>query len=276
MTATPLSLNSNVSDDRSTAIARPQEPYLAKYILLPSALGGLTKIIMEVKDSTNNLQVISNNTSNIQIDIAALGYLVPANIFLGVISGLIGTFVLSDFVDLQKSKYKIFGLSLLFGLFFPTVFNAASNTIHLQNEIGRLQERNVQVTEIAVRSAMPSSSDPLSLETAIQNIESLAVGSEDLRLQEMAIHNIGEIVSHSRETPVARKAVLALVAIAQSSPQERVVSEAIKKIEKISLQSNHSDVRTLSLQSLEQLGDRVSIDLRPTLDEAIRRLSTEP
>ncbi|MGF1480801.1 MAG: hypothetical protein ACFB4I_15175 [Cyanophyceae cyanobacterium] len=265
MTTNPLSLAKQVTKTTSPALEK-KENFVPRYVILPGALGGLTKIVMEVKETTT----APLDQSRPQINVTSLSYLVPSSIFLGVMSSLIGMFVLSDFLYLKKSKLKVFGLSLLFGLFFPLVFETASNTLQLQNEIEELQEEKVQVEEIAISNAMLSSSAPSSLES-IESIEELAIGTTNFSNQEMAIENIEEIAKNSQDTLVSQEALAAIANIARRSPHEPISPEAIQAIEKVAIQSNSSEVRELAVRTLESLKGQISTS-EDVLDEAIARI----
>jgi len=273
MTSNPLAFQDQESD--FVTLSEEKEHFILQYVVVPGALGGLTKIIMEVKDSTQNFQTIQPGQNQTELNLPTLGYLVPSSIFLGIISSLIGMFVLSDFLDFKKSKFKIFGLSLIFGLFFPLVFEAASNTLQLQNQISTIQEEKVRVEEAAINNAMPLTDDPISLEAAIQDIEELAVGSTDVRNQTMAIKNIEELAVLSNQTTVSEEALGAIAMIARQSQDDRVAPEAIESIEKLALKSNQPEVKTLAVETLENLRGEIPAREDAVLDEAINRILSQ-
>lgn len=274
MTNNPLAFQQEESD--LVTLSAKKEYFTLQYIVVPGALGGLSKVVMEVKESTQDFTTIQPTQRHAELNLASLGYLVPSSIFLGIISSLIGMFVLSDFLDFKQSKFKIFGLSLIFGLFFPLVFDAASNTLQLQNQISTIQEEKVRVEEMAINNAMPLTDEPLSVETAIQNIEDLAIGSSDMRNQTVAIKNIEELATTSQQITVYQEALNAIATIAQQSQYLEVPGQAIKSIEQVALKSNDPEVRAAAVDNLENLRGQIPTTAESLLEEAIARISSQP
>ena len=91
------------------------DPDCLRMVVFPGLLGGLTKTTLDVITPIASEHLMAGFMAPFIAIPFPFNFvlLACANMFLGAISALIGTFVLSDLLEFQKSSRKIFGLSLV-------------------------------------------------------------------------------------------------------------------------------------------------------------------
>ncbi|NEO73225.1 hypothetical protein [Moorena sp. SIO3H5] len=206
-------------------ISKPYEPEatsseemtmneLVTYVAAPGAVGGLTKIVLEVVQPPSSSPVNSPACSSFLC-------LLPANLFLGMISAVIGTFLLSDVLVFRKSKFKVIGLALTLGLFFPSVFSTASTITNLNLEV---QEATQQKTQ--------------AIQATIAAKEELGIVSEDIKVKQEVIQDIEAVAKESKDTTVQQQAVKSLEDLGTNSKNQSVKKNAISALESLKLDAS--------------------------------------
>ncbi|MBE9032447.1 hypothetical protein IQ266_22165 [filamentous cyanobacterium LEGE 11480] len=254
--------------EQSSILAKDNRGLMLYHIALPGALGGIAKVTW---DGMNPPEIpFDAKLSDTQP--SSLGALpriapspfvtVPGSIFLGVISALIGILVLSDMVDLKKAQLKIFGLSLVFGLFFPSVFELAGKTISLQNqndqaqaaveqaqaEVEQAQKTTIdQVTQVTKIADTSQNSGTKVRNAGVNSIEELAEKTDNQQVKQKAIESIGQLAKESKDPEVEQNAIRSLQSISSDVPigdagGTKIIetqSKAIKQIDVLVSSSNN-------------------------------------
>jgi len=232
---------------------------------IAGAVGGVARKCWQIEEQTKNTseQVnISARFEQANLPTTFWGfwlYAVPLNLFLGGVSAVIGVSLLMGTLNagkdiLRKERFRIIGLSLICGLFFPTIFDLAAESLQASSKISKVEQTAAQNAKQTVNSAEQIaviSNDPQVQKQAIQvqenainNIESIATNSNDIsvqkqaiQVQENAINSAEKIVSSSDDIQVKKQAIL-------------VQSNAINNIENIAIKSNDSAVERDAVSQL--------------------------
>ncbi|NEQ11333.1 MAG: hypothetical protein F6K37_37210 [Moorea sp. SIO4E2] len=228
---------SNISKSYEPEVTSSEEMTmneLVTYVAAPGAVGGLTKIVLEQVQPSSSISVNSAACSSFLC-------LLPANLFLGMISAVIGTFLLSDVLVFRKSKFKVIGLALTLGLFFPSVFSTASTITNLNLEVQEAREQQnqaIQATITANQKLAITSQETKVKQEAIQNIEAVGKKSADPQVKKNAIQNIETVAKESKDPTVKQQAVKSLEYLGTNSKNKSVKKDAISALEKLKIDGN--------------------------------------
>ncbi|NET37782.1 MAG: hypothetical protein F6K19_38210 [Cyanothece sp. SIO1E1] len=245
---------------------------IVNHVVLPGALGGVAKITWELTEPPGGSQQLEMPTAP-----WGLFSLVPANMFLGIVSALIGTLVLTDVIDLKKSKLKIFGLSLVFGLFFPIVFEAASTNIQLQNRTQLLEaennqlEQNTQNAVHNIKQLAAKSEDADVQQEAIENIKQLAAGSSNADVQASAIDDIQQLAAESDDVTLQQGAIDNIKQVAEGAEDAAVQTGAITSIKELATESDDVTLQQGAIDNIKHLAEKA--DIADVQQEAINSLA---
>ncbi|NEP52393.1 MAG: hypothetical protein F6K65_27770 [Moorea sp. SIO3C2] len=160
-----------------------------------------------------------------------------------MISAVIGTFLLSDVLVFRKSKFKVIGLALTLGLFFPSVFSTASTITNLNLEVQEAtQQKNqaIQATITANQKLAITSQETKVKQEAIQNIEAVGKKSADPQVKKNAIQNIETVAKESKDTTVKQQAVQSLEDLGTNSQNKSVKKDAISALETLKIDGNQT------------------------------------
>ncbi|NEO38676.1 MAG: hypothetical protein F6J90_21005 [Moorea sp. SIOASIH] len=222
---------------------------LGAYVAAPGAVGGLTKIVLEIVQPPSSIPVNPPACSSFLC-------LLPANLFLGMISAVIGTFLLSDVLVFRKSKFKVIGLALTLGLFFPSVFSTASTITNLNLEVQEATQQKNQAIEgtIAANTKLAiTSKDTKVKQEVIQDIKTLGKKSADPQVQKKAIQNIEAVAKDSKDTTVKQQAVKSLEDLGTNSQNQLVKTEAIYALQNLKIDANSKTLINQVNQSINIL-----------------------
>ncbi|NEO43511.1 MAG: hypothetical protein F6K55_04995 [Moorea sp. SIO4A3] len=222
---------------------------LGAYVAAPGAIGGLTKIVLEIVQPPSSIPVNPPACSSFLC-------LLPANLFLGMISAVIGTFLLSDILVFRKSKFKVIGLALMLGLFFPSVFSTASTITNLNLEVQEArQQKNqaIQATMAANTKLAITSKETKVQKEVIKDIKTLGNNSADLQVKKNAIQTIEAVAKESKDTTVKQQAVESLEDLATNSQNQLVKTEAISALQNLKIEANSKTLINQVNQSINIL-----------------------
>ena len=222
---------------------------LVTYVAAPGAIGGLTKIVLEIVQPPSSIPVNPPACSSFLC-------LLPANLFLGMISAVIGTFLLSDVLVFRKSKFKVIGLALMLGLFFPSVFSTASTITNLNLEVQEAtQQKNqaIQATIAANQKLAITSKETKVQKEVIKDIKTLGNNSADLQVKKNAIQTIEAVAKESKDTTVKQQAVDSLEDLATNSQNKLVKTEAISALQNLKINANSKTLINQVNQSINIL-----------------------
>ncbi|WAN68572.1 hypothetical protein BJP36_40055 [Moorena producens JHB] len=207
---------------------------LGAYVAAPGAVGGLTKIVLELVQPPSTIPVNPPACSSFLC-------LVPANLFLGMISAVIGTFLLSDVLVFRKSKFKVIGLALTLGLFFPSVFSTASTITNLNLEVQEATQQKNQAIQATIATnqklAITSGNNKVK-QDVIQTINTLGKNSADPQVKKNAIQNIESVAKDSKDTTVKQQAVKSLEDLGTNSQNLSVKKDAISALETLKIDAS--------------------------------------
>ncbi len=259
---------SSESEGQSTA----EQLNLWKTVALPGALGGLAKTTMDLTTSRATMTYIGQTMDLPRLErISEVLWLSPANMFLGAVSALIGTLVLSDLLDFQRSTRKIFGLSLIFGLSFSLVFEAATSKFSVEQQLSQVESARVQAETVAVRAATLDNRDELAKRTLMQNVRALAETSSSPQVQTMAVESMVHIADQSTDVQTQISAMGCLGRLAAASPFSTVQHDAVLAIRNLATQQ--PGVQPAALEQLQALEGQLSPEVQAALGAAIAALS---
>ncbi|WP_424100191.1 hypothetical protein [Moorena producens] len=222
---------------------------LGAYVAAPGAVGGLTKIVLEIVQPPSSIPVNPPACSSFLC-------LLPANLFLGMISAVIGTFLLSDVLVFRKSKFKVIGLALMLGLFFPSVFSTASTITNLNLEVQEARQQQnqaIQATMAANQKLAITSKETKVQKEVIKDIKTLGNNSADLQVKKNAIQTIEAVAKESKDTTVKQKAVESLEDLATNSKNKLVKTEAISALQNLKIDANSKTLINQVNQSINIL-----------------------
>jgi len=222
---------------------------LVTYVAAPGAIGGLTKIVLEIVQPPSSIPVNPPACSSFLC-------LLPANLFLGMISAVIGTFLLSDVLVFRKSKFKVIGLALMLGLFFPSVFSTASTITNLNLEVQEAtQQKNqaIQATIAANQKLAITSKETKIQKEVIKDIKTLGNNSADLQVKKNAIQTIEAVAKESKDTTVKQQAVKSLEDLATNSQNKLVRKDAISALQNLKINANSKTLINQVNQSINIL-----------------------
>ncbi len=222
---------------------------LVTYVAAPGAIGGLTKIVLEIVQPPSSIPVNPPACSSFLC-------LLPANLFLGMISAVIGTFLLSDVLVFRKSKFKVIGLALMLGLFFPSVFSTASTITNLNLEVQEAtQQKNqaIQATIAANQKLAITSKETKVQKEVIKDIKTLGNNSADLQVKKNAIQTIEAVAKESKDTTVKQQAVKSLEDLATNSQNKLVRKDAISALQNLKINANSKTLINQVNQSINIL-----------------------
>ncbi|AOX01148.1 hypothetical protein BJP34_18385 [Moorena producens PAL-8-15-08-1] len=222
---------------------------LGAYVAAPGAIGGLTKIVLEIVQPPSSIPVNPPACSSFLC-------LLPANLFLGMISAVIGTFLLSDVLVFRKSKFKVIGLALMLGLFFPSVFSTASTITNLNLEVQEARQQQnqaIQATMAANQKLAITSKETKVQKEVIKDIKTLGNNSADLQVKKNAIQTIEAVAKESKDTTVKQQAVESLEDLATNSKNQLVKTEAISALQNLKINANSKTLINQVNQSINIL-----------------------
>ncbi|NEP99300.1 MULTISPECIES: hypothetical protein [unclassified Moorena] len=222
---------------------------LGAYVAAPGAIGGLTKIVLEIVQPPSSIPVNPPACSSFLC-------LLPANLFLGMISAVIGTFLLSDVLVFRKSKFKVIGLALMLGLFFPSVFSTASTITNLNLEVQEARQQQnqaIQATMAANQKLAITSKETKVQKEVIKDIKTLGNNSADLQVKKNAIQTIEAVAKESKDTTVKQQAVDSLEDLATNSQNKLVKTEAISALQNLKINANSKTLINQVNQSINIL-----------------------
>ena len=169
---------------------------------------------------------------------------------------MIGTFLLSDVLVFRKSKFKVIGLALMLGLFFPSVFSTASTITNLNLEVQEAtQQKNqaIQATIAAKEELAITSNDTEIKENLIQDIQTLGENSDDPQVQKNAIEHIEAVAEESKDTTVQQQAVKSLEDLGTNSKNQSVKKDAISALENLKIDATSKTLINQVNQSINIL-----------------------
>ncbi|OLT60411.1 hypothetical protein [Moorena bouillonii] len=241
---------------------------LGAYVAAPGAIGGLTKIVLEIVQPPSSIPVNPPACSSFLC-------LLPANLFLGMISAVIGTFLLSDVLVFRKSKFKVIGLALMLGLFFPSVFSTASTITNLNLEVQEARQQQnqaIQATMAANTKLAITSGNTKVKQEAIQTINTLGEKSADPQVNKNAIQNIEAVGKNSADPQVNKNAIQNIEAVAKESKDTTVKQQAVKSLEDLATNSQNQLVRKDAISALTNLKQDASKTLVNQVNQSINIL----
>lgn len=240
-------------------------------------------------------------------------YAVPLNLFLGGVSAVIGVSLLAGILNtgteiLGQERFRIVGLSLICGLFFPTVFDLAADSLQASSKIARIEEQktevvkaaaqNAQQTAIAAEKIATSSNDPQVQaqaiqvqENAINNAERIATSSNNpqvqkqaIQVQESAINNAEQLTStpsniriQQQASQVQENAIRNIERIAISARDIDVEQNAISQLAKIVEDSTEISTATQALDALVKVAIfSQEAETKNVAEQSLRNLSLSP
>lgn len=248
-----------------------REATLLKSIAFPGALGGLAKTTMDLT-MPESIAVQVENSPMAALPLLQeqpLMLIAPANMFLGMVSALIGTLVLSDLLDFSKSARKVFGVSLIFGLSFSLVFESATSKLSLERKLGQAETEKNLTEEIAIQAAARDAVLPSNKQQRMRDIRLIAEYSSSPRVQENAFHSMQQIAGQVQDIPTLTVAIKCFERLAKASLNSQIQSDSILAIERIAVNSNQSLLRKEAVASLSTMAPAVNADNQETLQRAI-------
>ena len=228
-------------------------PAMGLYVFVPGAIGGAGRWIrQEVKLQNQPQPPVASN-----IWLSTDFYY---SITLGLIAAIIGNFVLARLIlKIDKNKLTYLGLSLIFGMFYSTVFAMGGQAVLSsegkidQNQSVAIASDNPEVQQQAIdsnQSIATSSDDPGVKEEAIEASEAIAIKSEDPDVQEDAIEASETIALDSNDSDVQKEAIEASEAIATSQTADASVQQkAIEASEAIAVNSDDPVVQEKAIDT---------------------------
>ena len=255
---------------------KKSEPDWLKIVVFPGMLGGLTKGTLDfiTPSSTEITMTVIANQITPNSPPPNQFVVLSANIFLGAISAMIGTFVLSDFLDFQKSIRKIFGLSLVFGLSFSLVLDVATSKLSLETEINSLESEKTQLQDIVLNSIINDQPSQTDQKMLLQNIRQLVDQSNNLYVQEKAIQSMALLANRTKDIEIKSSALKCLARIANHSSDQIVQTDVVLAMEAIAMKSNQAALKQRSIEELELLKQNLEPEVMVTFEQAIKHLKS--
>ena len=279
---------------REDQVLSPEQPDLKvilTYVALPGAMGGVARVIRQLEDPQTRPPVRLSICPSPVFPVCRLPCLIMSNLFLGTISAMIGAFVLAKILlNFQKSKLTYFGLSLLFGIFFPTVFVTAQRAT-LGGEVAQTSKElnNCQAAAEASQDATvkreaitasqtiaTTSDDPIVKSNAINASQTIAATSDDPTVQQQALTTSQTIATTSDDPTVKSNAINASQTIAATSDDPTVQQQALNASSTIARTSQDATVKREAITTSQNIA-RTSQDAKVQQQavESIRDLALE-
>ncbi|NEQ84002.1 MAG: hypothetical protein F6K26_28630 [Moorea sp. SIO2I5] len=192
-----------------------------------------------------------------------------------MISAVIGTFLLSDVLVFRKSKFKVIGLALTLGLFFPSVFSTASTITNLNLEVQEARQQQnqaIQATMAANQKLAITSKETKVQKEVIKDIKTLGNNSADLQVKKNAIQNIEAVGKNSADPQVKKNSIQNIEAVAKESKDTTVKQQAVKSLEKLATNSQNQLVKKDAISALENLNQDGSKTLINQVNQSINNL----
>ena len=247
---------------REDQVLSPEQPDLKvilTYVALPGAMGGVARVIRQLEDPQTRPPVRMSICPSPIFPVCRLPCLIVSNLFLGTVSAMIGAFVLAKILlNFQKSKLTYFGLSLLFGIFFPTVFVTAQRAT-LGGEVAQTSEElnncqaaaeateddTVKTNAITASQTIASTSDDPTVKTnAITTSQNIASTSRDATVKTNAINASQTIATTTNDPTVQQQAIIASRTIASNASQTIEDTSAQSEVQQQALNASSTIART--------------------------------
>ena len=247
---------------REDQVLSPDDPDLKvilTYVALPGAMGGVARVVRQLEDPQTRPSVRISICPSPVFPVCTLPCLIVSNLFLGTISAMIGAFVLAKILlNFQKSKLTYFGLSLLFGIFFPTVFVTAQRAT-LGGEVAQTSEElnncqaaaeatednTVKTNAITASQTIASTSDDPTVKTnAINTSQNIASTSQDAKVKTNAINASQAIATTTNDPTVQQQAIIASRTIASNASQTIEDTSAQSEVQQQALNASSNIART--------------------------------
>ncbi|MBE9118968.1 hypothetical protein IQ249_24055 [Lusitaniella coriacea LEGE 07157] len=204
---------------------------------------------------------------------------VPLHLFLGAVSAIIGINLLAGIFNnsqaiLQKERFRIIGLAVTCGLFFPLVFDVAQQNLAARVKIDRLEDR---VSEVSKKEIEASKDKAI----AVENISSTP-SDENMMVEEQkeAIRNIERIATapmavESEDRTLQQKASEDLLIIARQSQKAPTVIQSIQSLAQVAIASNDNDIKDRIISELEskKIPNQGNPEIQNTIDRAIQKIN---
>ncbi|MEM9214523.1 MAG: hypothetical protein AAGD25_09275 [Cyanobacteria bacterium P01_F01_bin.150] len=252
---------------------------ISKYVLIPGAIGGAGRWIRREMQLQRQVPppVASNFWSSHSFYYSTT---------LGVIAAIIGNFVLARLLlKIDKNKLTYMGLSLVFGLFYSSVFAMGGQTVlssedklgHNQGVATTSDQQEVQQAALVSNKVIAASSDdPDVKEEAIQVSETIALRSTHASVQNEAIETSKAIALHSDNASVQGEALEASRAIATREEVDEVVQQnAIAASEAIATRSTDDGVKQEAIATSEAIatGDTSNANVQQEAIESSKKIA---
>ena len=232
-------------------------PAIGLYVFMPGAIGGAGRWIRKEVKLQNQPQPPVPSNMWLSTDFYY-------SITLGLIAAIIGNFVLARLIlKIDKNKLTYLGLSLIFGMFYSTVFAMGGQAVLSsegkidQNQAVAIASDKPEVQQQAIdsnQSIATSSDDPGVKEEAIEASEAIATSSDDPGVKEEAIQASEAIATSSDDSGVKEEAIAASEAIATSeNANVEVKKEAIQASQEIATSSDDSAVQEQAIESSREI-----------------------
>ena len=227
---------------------------LGTYVVIPGAIGGAGRWIRQEV----SLQSQPNPPVASTMWVSTEFYY---SVILGFLAAIIGNFVLARLLlNINKNKLTYLGLSLIFGMFYSTVFAMGGQAVFSsegkidQNQAVALASNDPTVQQKAINSNQAiarNSTDPDVKEDAIES--SAAIATSDTatsEVKEKAIETNREIATSSGDTEVKREAIEATEAIAtDETTKPDVQQDAIEASQEIAVNSEDPDIQEQAIDT---------------------------
>ncbi len=245
------------------------EVTILKSIAFPGALGGLAKTTLDLT-MPESIAVQVENSPMAAVPLIRdqpLMFIASANMFLGMVSALIGTLVLSDLLDFSKSARKVFGLSLIFGLSFSLVFESAAAKLSLERQLEKAETEKSLAEEMAIQTAARDAIQPIDKRQLMRDIRMIAEYSSSPRVQAMAFQSMQQIAGQVQDIASLNSAIECFSRLAKSALDSQIQQDSILAIEQIAVDSGQSLLRKNAVETLSSMKS----DVNPDNQEMLRR-----